>query len=64
MVPQIAISSKFGAAKIPKAAVPILSDLADVPAGNPVISFCSSFSTDPQEPTVLMAYFRKRRLDK
>ncbi len=43
-----------------KAAVPILSDLADVPAGNPVISFLFKLQyADPQElQQVLMAYFQ------
>lgn len=43
-----------------KAAVPILSDLADIPAGNPVISFLFKLRyADPQElQQVLMAYFQ------
>src|SRR5438094_1522210 len=43
-----------------KAAVPILSDLADIPAGNPVISFLFKLQyADPQElQQVLMAYFQ------
>src|SRR5437764_10183808 len=43
-----------------KAAVPILSDLADIPAGNPVISFLLKLQyADPQElQQVLMAYFQ------
>src|SRR5437870_2390068 len=43
-----------------KAPVPIISDLADVPAGNPVISFLFKLQyADPQElQQVLMAYFQ------
>src|SRR5438034_10147506 len=43
-----------------KAAVPILSDLAAIPAGNPVISFLFKLQyADPQElQQVLMAYFQ------
>jgi type II secretion system protein D len=43
-----------------KAAVPIISDLADIPAGNPVISFLFRLQyADPQElQQVLMAYFQ------
>jgi general secretion pathway protein D len=43
-----------------KAPVPIVSDLADVPAGNPVISFLFHLQyADPQElQQVLMAYFQ------
>ena len=43
-----------------KAAVPILSDLADIPPGNPVISFLFKLQyADPQElQQVLMAYFQ------
>jgi general secretion pathway protein D len=43
-----------------KAAVPILSDLADIPVGNPVISFLFKLQyADPQElQQVLMAYFQ------
>jgi len=43
-----------------KAAVPILSDLADIPSGNPVISFLFKLQyADPQElQQVLMAYFQ------
>src|SRR6516162_10178625 len=43
-----------------KAPVPIISDLADVPAGNPVISFLFRLQyADPQElQQVLMAYFQ------
>jgi hypothetical protein len=40
--------------------VPIISDLADIPAGNPVISFLFKLQyADPQElQQVLMAYFQ------
>ncbi len=43
-----------------KAPVPIVSDLADIPAGNPVISFLFRLEyADPQElQQVLMAYFQ------
>jgi general secretion pathway protein D len=43
-----------------KAAVPILSNLADIPSGNPVISFLFKLQyADPQElQQVLMAYFQ------
>src|SRR5438105_13216523 len=43
-----------------KAVVPILSDRADIPAGNPVISFLFRLQyADPQElQQVLMAYFQ------
>ena len=43
-----------------KAPVPIVSDLADIPAGNPVISFLFRLQyADPQElQQVLMAYFQ------
>jgi general secretion pathway protein D len=43
-----------------KAVVPIVSDLADIPAGNPVISFLFKLHyADPQElQQVLMAYFQ------
>jgi general secretion pathway protein D len=43
-----------------KAAVPILSDLADIPVGNPVVSFLFKLQyADPQElQQVLMAYFQ------
>ena len=43
-----------------KAPVPIISDLADIPAGNPVVSFLFRLQyADPQElQQVLMAYFR------
>ena len=43
-----------------KAVVPIISDLADIPAGNPVISFLFRLQyADPQElQQVLMAYFQ------
>jgi type II secretion system protein D len=43
-----------------KAVVPIISDLADIPTGNPVISFLFKLQyADPQElQQVLMAYFQ------
>jgi general secretion pathway protein D len=43
-----------------KAPVPIISDLADIPSGNPVISFLFRLQyADPQElQQVLMAYFQ------
>src|SRR5438046_6079517 len=43
-----------------KAVVPIISDLGDIPAGNPVISFLFKLQyADPQElQQVLMAYFQ------
>jgi general secretion pathway protein D len=43
-----------------KAVVPIISDLADIPGGNPVISFLFKLQyADPQElQQVLMAYFQ------
>src|SRR5512132_4146589 len=43
-----------------KAPVPIISDLADIPAGNPVVSFLFRLQyADPQElQQVLMAYFQ------
>jgi general secretion pathway protein D len=43
-----------------KAVVPIISDLTDIPAGNPVISFLFKLQyADPQElQQVLMAYFQ------
>src|SRR5437868_7225814 len=43
-----------------KAVVPIISDVADIPAGNPVISFLFKLQyADPQElQQVLMAYFQ------
>jgi len=43
-----------------KAPVPIISDLSDIPAGNPVISFLFRLQyADPQElQQVLMAYFQ------
>ena len=43
-----------------KAPVPIISDMADVPAGNPVITFLFKLQyADPQElQQVLMAYFQ------
>src|SRR4029450_5613563 len=50
-----------GAGQSPrKAPVPIVSDLADIPAGNPVISFLFRLQyADPQElQQVLMAYFQ------
>ncbi len=43
-----------------KAPVPIVSDLTDIPVGNPVISFLFRLQyADPQElQQVLMAYFQ------
>ncbi|PYL13129.1 MAG: hypothetical protein DMF43_06275 [Verrucomicrobia bacterium] len=43
-----------------KAVVPIISDLSDIPPGNPVISFLFKLQyADPQElQQVLMAYFQ------
>src|SRR6266487_4281448 len=43
-----------------KAPVPIISDMADIPAGNPVVSFLFKLQyADPQElQQVLMAYFQ------
>ena len=43
-----------------KAPVPIISDVADIPAGNPVVSFLFKLQyADPQElQQVLMAYFQ------
>src|SRR6266516_516510 len=43
-----------------KAPVPIISDMADIPAGNPVVSFLFRLQyADPQElQQVLMAYFQ------
>ncbi|PYJ28640.1 MAG: hypothetical protein DME90_07190 [Verrucomicrobia bacterium] len=43
-----------------KAPVPIISDLADIPAGNPMVSFLFKLQyADPQElQQVLMAYFQ------
>jgi type II secretion system protein D len=55
------IVSVVGAGQNPrKAPVPIISDLADIPAGNPVISFLFRLQyADPQElQQVLMAYFQ------
>src|ERR1043165_2425324 len=55
------IISVVGAGQNPrKAPVPIVSDLADIPAGNPVISFLFHLQyADPQElQQVLMAYFQ------
>jgi general secretion pathway protein D len=55
------IVSVVGAGQNPrKAPVPIISDLADMPAGNPVISFLFRLQyADPQElQQVLMAYFQ------
>jgi type II secretion system protein D len=55
------IVSVVGAGQNPrKAPVPIISDLADIPAGNPVISFLFHLQyADPQElQQVLMAYFQ------
>src|SRR5438067_9433072 len=45
-----------------KAPVPIVSDLADIPPGNPVVSFLFKLQyADPQElQQVLMAYFQGR----
>src|SRR5215813_7862857 len=55
------IISVVGAGQNPrKAPVPIVSDLADIPPGNPVISFLFHLQyADPQElQQVLMAYFQ------
>jgi len=55
------IVSVVGAGQNPrKAPVPIISDLADIPAGNPVVSFLFRLQyADPQElQQVLMAYFQ------
>ena len=55
------IVSVVGAGQNPrKAPVPIISDLADMPAGNPVVSFLFRLQyADPQElQQVLMAYFQ------
>lgn len=55
------IMDVVGAGQNPrKAPVPIVSDLADIPAGNPVVSFLFRLQyADPQElQQVLMAYFQ------
>jgi general secretion pathway protein D len=55
------ITSVVGAGQNPrKAPVPIVSDLADIPPGNPMISFLFHLQyADPQElQQVLMAYFQ------
>jgi len=55
------IVSVVGAGQNPrKAPVPIISDLADIPGGNPVVSFLFRLQyADPQElQQVLMAYFQ------
>jgi general secretion pathway protein D len=55
------ITAVVGAGQNPrKAPVPIVSDLADIPPGNPVISFLFHLQyADPQElQQVLMAYFQ------
>src|SRR5262245_60445530 len=55
------ITDVVGAGQNPrKAPVPIISDLADIPAGNPVVSFLFRLQyADPQElQQVLMAYFQ------
>jgi len=55
------IMDVVGAGQNPrKAPVPIISDLADIPAGNPVVSFLFRLQyADPQElQQVLMAYFQ------
>jgi type II secretion system protein D len=55
------IVSVVGAGQNPrKAPVPIISDLADIPTGNPVVSFLFRLQyADPQElQQVLMAYFQ------
>jgi general secretion pathway protein D len=55
------ITAVVGAGQNPrKAPVPIISDLADIPPGNPVISFLFHLQyADPQElQQVLMAYFQ------
>ena len=55
------ITDVVGAGQNPrKAPVPIISDLADIPAGNPVVSFLFKLQyADPQElQQVLMAYFQ------
>src|SRR5436189_1809609 len=57
------LTDVVGAGQNPrKAPVPIISDLADIPAGNPVISFLFRLQyADPQElQQVLMAYFKGR----
>jgi general secretion pathway protein D len=55
------LTDVVGAGQNPrKAPVPIISDLADIPAGNPVVSFLFKLQyADPQElQQVLMAYFQ------
>src|SRR5438093_7774162 len=55
------ITDVVGAGQNPrKAPVPIISDLADIPAGNPMVSFLFKLQYgDPQElQQVLMAYFQ------
>src|SRR5437867_3739784 len=55
------LTDVVGAGQNPrKAPVPIISDLADIPAGNPVISFLFKLQyAEPQElQQVLMAYFQ------
>src|SRR6266536_678586 len=55
------LTDVVGAGQNPrKAPVPIISDLADIPAGNPVVSFLFRLQyADPQElQQVLMAYFQ------
>src|SRR5216117_2249125 len=55
------ITDVVGAGQNPrKAPVPIISDLADIPAGNPMVSFLFKLQyADPQElQQVLMAYFQ------
>jgi len=55
------VTAVVGAGQNPrKAPVPIISDLADIPAGNPVVSFLFKLQyADPQElQQVLMAYFQ------
>jgi type II secretion system protein D len=55
------LTAVVGAGQNPrKAPVPIISDLADIPAGNPMVSFLFKLQyADPQElQQVLMAYFQ------
>src|SRR5213594_732117 len=55
------LADVVGAGQNPrKAPVPIISDLAEIPAGNPVVSFLFKLQyADPQElQQVLMAYFQ------
>src|SRR5437016_10006851 len=57
----VVIVDVVGAGQNPrKAPVPIISDLADIPTGNPVVSFLFKLQyADPQElQQVLMAYFQ------